>query len=241
MINVYICEDNNEQLDKIKNAVNNTIIIENYDMQIVTATSDPYEILENIESDASIGIYFLDVDLNADINGIQLAEKIRQYDSKGAIIFVTTHAEMSYLTFKYKIEALDFIIKDDFNIITQRVRECIIYAHEKLSEVNKKNDVFRIKTRDKIILVEYGKIISFETSDKHHKITLYTDTRQLEFYGNMKDTIKMLDDRFVRCHNSYIINKDYIQEIDKKNRLIFMTTGQKILASVRGIRGLIID
>ena len=54
-------------------------------------------------------------DLGADINGINLGEEIRQLDPTGYIIFITTHAELSHLTFKYKVEALDYIIKDDFS------------------------------------------------------------------------------------------------------------------------------
>ena len=51
------------------------------------------------------GIYFLDVDLKSDINGIKLGSKIREKDTRGFIIFTTTHLEMSYFAFKYKVEA----------------------------------------------------------------------------------------------------------------------------------------
>ena len=48
-----------------------------------------------------------------------LGDMIRQRDPLCSIIFVTTHAEMTYLTFMYKI-ALDFIIKDHTGMLQQK-------------------------------------------------------------------------------------------------------------------------
>ena len=115
MIKIFICEDNKNQQEKFKDIISNIIIIENYDMEIELVTENPYEVLEHIKENTTSGLYFLDVDLHSKINGIQLAEKIRKYDPRGFIVFVTTHAEMSYLTFMYKVEAMDYIIKDNYN------------------------------------------------------------------------------------------------------------------------------
>ena len=76
MINIFICEDNLEQLEKIKKAVSNTIMIENFDLNLAMATQDPYSILEEVKKTDSTSIYFLDIDLNTDMNGIKLAEKL---------------------------------------------------------------------------------------------------------------------------------------------------------------------
>lgn len=54
---------------------------------------------------------FLDIQLEADINGIKLASEIRKHDPVGNIIFVTSHSELTYLTFVYKVAAMDFILK----------------------------------------------------------------------------------------------------------------------------------
>ena len=58
-------------------------------MEIILSTSNPYELLDTIENKDYTGIYFLDIDLNSNINGIDLAKKIRCYDPRGFIIFVT--------------------------------------------------------------------------------------------------------------------------------------------------------
>ncbi len=132
MLNIMICEDNIEQLIKIKRYIKDIIMIENFDMEIVLATSKPEDIISHLKKNKISGLYFLDVDLNSNINGIKLAEIIREYDPRGFIVFVTTHAEMSYLTFIYKVEAMDYIIKDTIENVKQRIHECILNAQKSI-------------------------------------------------------------------------------------------------------------
>lgn len=242
MLKIFVCEDNEEQRLKFEKMISNIIMIENYDMNLQLSCGDPYEILDYIKCESTSGIYFLDVDLHSDINGIQLAEKIREYDPRGFIIFVTTHAEMSYLTFLYKVEAMDYIIKDNYNNIQHRISECIKNAHNKYKcKMTELQKTFSIKVNNKIINVDLNEIIFFETSSTIHKVVLHCKKRQVEFYSKMKDVEDMLDARFCRCHNSFIINKDKIKEIDKKNRVVYMINGEECLISTRGIKKLISD
>ncbi len=241
MLKIFICEDNKVQREKFESIIKNIMIIENYDMDLQLSTDDPFKIIEYLKFNNTSGLYILDIDLHSDINGIQLAEKIREYDPRGFIVFVTTHAEMSYLTFLYKVEAMDFIIKDNYNNIQQRIDECIKNAHNKYKgKLSDLHQVFSIKVDDKIINVNLDEIIFFETSSTIHKVIMHCENRQVEFYSKMKEVEHMLSDKFCRCHNSFIVNKDKIKEIDKKNRIAYMTNGEECLISTRGIKSLII-
>lgn len=234
MLNVFICEDNKNHLEKIQKIISNTLLIENLDMKISISTSDPYEILDYIKDNKSTSLYFLDVDLKSSINGIQLAEKIREYDPRGFIVFITTHAEMSYLTFLYKVEAIDYIIKDNYQSISVRIRECILNAYKKYTALtNTAQKVFSVKNGDRILNIELDNILFFETSSSVHKINLYTENKTIEFYSKMKDVEALLDNRFCRCHQSYIVNKDKIKEIDRSSRIIYMVDGSQCSVSVR--------
>lgn len=237
MLKIFVCEDNDIQREQLIKIINNILLIENYDIELSLATSNPYKLLDNIKNTNCTGIYFLDVDLHSNINGIQLAEKIRQYDPRCFIIFITAHAEMSYLTFLYKVEAMDYILKDNYKNISQRVKDCIKNAYNKYNykkyELQK---IFSIKSNDKIINIDYNNILFFETSTTVHKIIIHCFNRQIEFYGKMKELEKSLDNRFCRCHTSFIVNKDKIKEIDKKNRIAYMINEQKCLISTRGLK-----
>lgn len=239
MLSVIVCEDNEEQRKRITNFIEDSIMIENLDMEIALSAEDPEEIIEYLKNNEVSGLYFLDVDLQSDMNGIKLAEAIREYDPRGFIVFVTTHAEMSYLTFIYKVEAMDYIIKDNYETIKERIHQCILNAHKKYSsKATELQKNFTIKVEDKIISIEYNKILFFETSNVIHKVILHAIDRQIEFYSKMKEIEEKLDSRFYRCHRSFLVNKDNIKEIDKNNRVIHMINGQECLVATRLLKGL---
>lgn len=240
MIKVFVCEDNKEQREKFTKAIEDIIMIENFDIEIALTTENPYNILDYLKTNDVSGLYFLDVDLKTDINGIKLAELIREYDPRGFIVFVTTHAEMSYLTFMYKVEAMDYIIKDNYNNVKERIHQCILNANKKYSsKTTELQKNFTIKAQDKIINIEYNKILFFETSTTIHKVILHAIDRQVEFYAKMKDVEDKLDKRFYRCHRSFLVNIDHINEIDMANRVIKMVNGEECLASTRLMKNLL--
>lgn len=236
MLKIFICEDNNEYRKEVEKIIENILIIENYDIEIKKIYRESNEILNSIDRVNETGIYFLDIDLGTDINGIELASKIREIDPTGFIVFITTHGEMSWLTFKYKVEAMDYIIKEEVENLNEKLHECIKEAIKRY-EINKdENKIFVAKSRDKVIRVQYEEIMFFETSQTIHKVKLHSVNRQVEFYAKMKDLEKEVGDKFVRCHNSYLINKDKIKEIDIKNRTITMSNGETCLVSDKGMK-----
>ncbi|CAH1196847.1 Accessory gene regulator protein A [Paenibacillus auburnensis] len=238
MLEIFVCEDDPEQRKRLNSYIENYIMMENLDMKLVISTGRSQEIIDYLQNNRVTGLYFLDVDLQEEKSGIALGAEIRQYDSLGAIVFVTTHSELTYLTFTYKVEAMDYITKDKFTDIRQRVIECIDTANTRYLQ-NKYNNIkkFQTKSGDKMISVDYNDILFFETSPQLHKIILHAKNRQVEFYGKLKDILEM-DSRFYRCHNSFVVNKDNIAEVDTKNREIRMINGEICYASSRFLGGL---
>lgn len=239
MIDIYICEDNQKQLNLFKKYIENSIMIECLDMRIVLATSDPHDILREILTAGNTGLFFLDIDLKSDVNGLTLAQRIRQMQPRCFIIFITSHSEMSFLTFQYKVEALDFIIKDTSEHIKTKIHECLLDVDRKYTSLNNSiNRTFIINQNDKRIVIDYNDIIFFETSNNIHKIILHANKRVIEFTGQLKDIEKQLDYRFYRCHRSYIINKDNISEVNLNNLIVHMNNGESCPVSVRLKKGL---
>lgn len=239
MLDIYICEDNLKQLDLFTKYISDAIMIEAFDMQIVQSTPDPQTILKAIASAEHTGVFFLDIDLKSDINGLSLAQRIRYVQPRCFIIFITSHSEMSFLTFQYRVEALDFIIKDTSDNIKRKIHECLLNVHEKYTSIN--NNIaktFVINHNDRCITVDYDEILFFETSCNIHKIILHAKKRVIEFGGQLKDIEKQLDSRFYRCHRSYIINKDNVAEIDFNNLIVHMKNGETCPISVRMKKGL---
>ena len=56
--------------------------------------------------------------------------------------------------------------------------------------------------------------------------------------STMKELAGALDGDFVRCHRSFLINKNNVEEVDVKNRMIYFTNGESCLMSTRMMKGL---
>lgn len=208
-------------------------------MQIVQATADPHVILKEIRTAENTGLFFLDIDLKSDMNGLTLAQRIRQIQPRCFIVFITSHSEMSFLTFQYKAEALDFIVKDSTEHIKAKIHECLLDVSSKYTSLNNSiTRTFTINQNDKRIVIDYSDILFFETSSNIHKIILHAKKRVIEFTGQLKDIEQQLDYRFYRCHTSYIINKDNISDVDFKELQVHMNNGESCPISVRKKKGL---
>ncbi|GAA0739083.1 LytTR family DNA-binding domain-containing protein [Clostridium oceanicum] len=238
MIEVMICDDNTMFRNNIRRIIENTILRENLDLKITVCTENPKEVLEYVKENNNTGIYFLDVDLKSEINGIRLGEKIRDLDSRGFIIFTTVHMEMSYLVFKYKVQAMDYVIKDEDGF-KERVNSCLLKAYNTYLKSDSKDKYISIKEDFRIINIRLKDILFIETSSTAHKIRVHEENRQVEFYGNLKEIQKKLTPNFYRCHKSYIVNKDKIGEIDLKNNKIIMANSEECYVSFRYKKGLL--
>ncbi|MBC1605040.1 response regulator transcription factor [Listeria rocourtiae] len=239
MIPIYICEDDEMQRNKIVACIKDYITIEHRDMRILLATENPTKLLNVSQKKKEPGLYFLDVALKTQIiNGFELAKEIRKNDPRGFIVFITSHSEMSYLTFTYKIEAMDYIIKDDYENIRQRIIECMESVSKRIKNHGNKGKYLTIKIDDRIIHEPLENILFIETSPRAHKVILHGRNRQIEFYGKLKDMESELDERFYRTHRAFLVNKDHILEIDRSKGVALMVNGEKCMVSTRKIKGL---
>lgn len=234
MLDIFVCEDNAAQRRAIVQTIQNTVLIEELDMQLVLDSEDPYVLLDKVKANQNTGIYFLDIDLDSDMNGMKLAQQIRLFDPRGFIIFITAHSELSYMTFQYRVEAMDFVLKDNPAEAKVKIKECLLNAMERYTlQTNKTHKVYTIEIGGRKISVDYDDIFFFETSSNIHKVILHAKDRQIEFSISMKELTGTLGDSFVRCHRSFLVNKKNIKEVDAKNRIIYFANGETCLMSTR--------
>jgi two-component system response regulator AgrA len=238
MNNIIICEDNAIQRKELESIL--TTEIKKYECKIALSTDNPYEVIRHIDNRTNSFIYFLDVDLNSDINGFELAKLIRTYDPNGYIIFLTGHAELTLLTFQYKVQALDYIIKGDLNILKTKVTDCLNAVHNTLNAAKEKIDSkISIDVGNNVIFLDFDDILFFETAGTEHKISVHTDNGQSEFYGTLKNIETTVSSDFYKTHRSYLVNTKKIKTIDKSNMVIEMINGEMCYVSLRYIKGLL--
>ena len=224
MINIFICEDQDKQRSRMMRVINDYVMMENLDMELSLSVANPYDLLEYVkENSVSQGLYFLDIHLDADLTGIELAVKIRKYDKRGMIIFVTSDKDLIKLTYKYHVEAIGYIDKEDIKDMEKEVKECIHLAQERLALNKEKMFVFRID--DKVFSESYSNILYFEKSlNNKNKVLMITKNGSFEFYMTLKEIAKV-HESFYRVGGSYVFNMDNIQSITINEGKVVMING----------------
>jgi len=218
MLWVFICEDNQIQKEKLEKMIKNYILIEELDMKIALSTHDPEVVLKEMQENPRQGnLYFLDVDLNHKLDGIALATQLRALDPAGKIVFVTTHGEMALLTFKHKIEALDYIVKDtELEEVKRKIVQCIQVAHERqLTSEESKQNYFIIKVAGRTNFIPLDEIMFVETSTVRNRLILHLENSKIQFRGTIAD-VENYSQAFVRVHHSVVANKYNVTSIDHK-------------------------
>lgn len=235
---VIICEDDPIQKNFIYKEVMNYANFHEPSIEVVLCTNSPDRVLaylENYRADC----YILDIELNHQLDGMELAAQIRKKDPLATIIFITTHADRLKLTFTYKLAALDFIIKNIPEQVAQQITDVLNVAFKKYKQLSEAlpTKFIQIKIGERVKNIALQDIYYFETSVIPHKITLYEKNGFYEFYGKLKD-FEEANPSFYRCHKSFLINLQHVKELDKKKRTVTMSNGYTCAASVRSFREL---
>lgn len=230
MIPVYLCEDEAAIRAFLEKEVRDAILIQGHDMQVVCSTADPKALLDSAHSHGPGGVYLLDIDLGIPgFTGFDLAKAIRRQDARGVLIFVTTHGELSMETFRYRLEAMDYILKDDMEQAGRRLRECLASVQERmLRQSADESSYYTVKVFDIIHNIPVGRILYFETSPQTHRIRLHADNEVVEFFGNLQTIETELGAGFFRCHRSVLANRDRIRAIHLKDNELEMVNGQRL-------------
>lgn len=239
MLPIYICENNEAQLNFIKKTINNTIFIEDMDASVVCATRSPSHLLAYLRTHPAPSLYFLDVELNDEMNGFTLALEIRKYDPRGYIVFVSTCSELAHFVFRYKIEAMDYISKANPKELATRIKECLFRTFELYTApLNTIHKTIALRIDRRVITFKMDEIYCIETSGEAHKIRICQRNSQTELFYSLKDIVNQLDDSFFRCHKSCIVNLAHIRSIDKKACTLTLDNGKGCIVATRLVHSL---
>jgi two-component system response regulator AgrA len=236
MLPLFIVEDVLAQRERIEKAIKDYITIEDMDYEIVMATANPYECIEYLEKNPNIrGLYFLDVDLKMDIDGLELGKRIRKLDPNGRIVIVTTKGAMAFFTFIYKLEVLDFIVKESADEVISRIRACVKIAYDRYMQLEaKEKKEIEIIVGSRKRKIPFDEVCYIETCFEEHRLALHTTTGKMEFRGYMKE-IETENPSLTRVHRAYLVNLDNASSYDGEKRALEMVNGGICLVSTRKV------
>ena len=159
-------------------------------------------LLENYR--ARYAVIFMDIELPL-LDGMTAAEKLRKFDKKILLIFVTNMAQFAVKG--YAVDAFDYIVKP------------VRYQN---FEMKMKKALARIRAEmDAIVVAKPGGMIRVRTGDirfieaRGHSIIYHTDGE--EIVGS-STSLASLEERlapsgFLRCNKCYLVNYKHIQAV----------------------------
>ena len=209
---ILLVEDNASQLEYLLDSIKRI----NSDLEMVSATSisEARHLVEKYETSA----FFLDIQLS-DGSGIKFAKelrKIRQYHLT-PIVFITGLATKELDAFR-STHCYDYIVKP--------------FSHKRIAEVvgNLFNNQTTEDSDESYVLLDFkgvGQRVDLKDiiyiESRRRKIFIVTRHEIIEYkVMRLTNFFEALDGRFEQVHQSFIINKDYVERVDIPNSTIKM-------------------
>lgn len=152
-----------------------------------------------------LDLLFLDIEMK-ELNGMDTAKALRRRESNVILIFVTAYPDFVFQG--YEVHAFHYILKP---YEERKIADVLEQAHKELGR--HEEQFFTIEQKSGTIRIPLKKIAAF-VSDRR-KITVLTDDGQPEFYGKLCDIQTDLPDYFIRIHNRYLVNLNFVTALEK--------------------------
>ena len=111
--------------------------------------------------------------------------------------------------------------------LEETMERAVSYAYEEQSRLC---PYFTINNKDALLRVFHKDIVWVES--RQRKVVIHSKTQEISFYAKLTDIIPKFPSRqFLRCHQSYIVNAEHVERLDKATRYLHMKTGETISIS----------
>lgn len=196
---IAVCDDENLFVKKIYQ-----YLWEQHDCAVECFTS-PSELLEKYCAGERYDVLFLDIIMES-LNGIELAKKIREYDGRALIVFLTVALE--YAPAGYEVDAFRYLLKP----VTEKD---IIDTMRAIREKFAVSRILRIRTPECELLVHTEELHYIEADNKDCILYYMGDT--ITVHESLSELENQLSEtHFFRVHRKYLVNLARVREFDDK-------------------------
>ena len=181
----------------------------------------PQELIWDIEEGEYFDVYLIDVEMPA-INGMELAQAIRQKYDEPYIIFVTSHLEYSIRGYEYN--AWRYITKDN-------MKETLPLAFVSLLErmAAKPQKLYVIEMHSKVAKIAYNDIYYLHKEGKYTNFYIKQGTERER--KPLKGIYEKLDDQiFQFTDRAYVVNLRHVMTLG--DHIVIMRDGTEIPVSI---------
>lgn len=197
---IAICDDSTQDTETMQNVLYRVGVEFFVEYEIYNR---PKELLKDVREGKNFDLYVFDVEM-PDLNGIELAEQIRETDAKALFVFLTSHAK--YMGEVFEVMTFNYIIKP---ITDARLRSVIRKA---ISYLSLSNQSFSFLSQRVKHCVKYEDILYFEKQGR--QAVVYTVRQKYITNMTLGEIWEQLDERaFATIHGSYVVNLKHISMV----------------------------
>lgn len=193
-------------------------------------SSDSNKFLDTIEKNGAFDIVVIDLDYSR-INGLNIASEVSKRNENSFIILLSRSKQDAYEGIK--IGVIDYILKP---IIDEEFVTSIEKAYKLIISGNVK--YLKYKTADGYKKINVNNIIYIE-ADKHYQHVHLKNNKQITIRSTIKkleDELSLLTNQFVKTHSSFLVNIDFIKEI---NKYIILLTNTNIVPISKNLKSVV--
>ena len=209
MLKIAMCEDVDIQYKILDKYLKGWALKNNITIHPIRYKSSE-EFLFNLNENIDIDILILDIQMEQ-MNGIELAKKIREKDEEVAIIFVT--GVLEHMSKGYSVGAINYLLKP---LKEDELFDSLDRAYRKIKQLKEKKESLKVVTDKQTIKIRYSDIKYFVVYSHYVHIELLN--KKITYKKKISDLEEELPKtHFLRCHRSYIVNLHFIKSIEKES------------------------
>ena len=213
MIKFALCDDSINILEKVSKMLETIFNENNFNAVVAYSSTNTNDMLNYINNN-KIDVIILDININSNKDGLNLAEFIRKNNKNTYIIFSTGHLEYIMLAYKYK--TFDYLAKP---LTYDRLSETIVRLFE---DINGQTTKY-IRIDNKNTLIDASEVQFIKRDGM--KLVFHTTTRNYESYNSFNKIQNSLPTNYRRCHKSCIANILQIKDIEPVSNTITFKDG----------------
>ena len=217
MITVAVCEDETSFVEILKNLLEAYFIKKNIQSQINTFQNG--EAL--IHSGQDFNIILMDIKLPGQ-DGTKIMHTLRTHGNNSQLIFITAYPQ--YVFQSFDLDAIHYLLKP---ITSEKLFPALDKALKRIIPANGKT--FFLEKGTSIIRIPMKDILFCEALN--HQITIHCISNKYQFIGALDALQEKLDERFYRCHRSYLVNLDAVTELQTGTAIL--SNGAQVFISRR--------
>lgn len=214
MIIVAICEDERYILEELRRKVEKYINRKSLDASIKTFTSGE----ELLKAKKKFDIILLDLMLPG-IDGLEVA---RQISCRSRIIFVTSYRE--YAVEAFDANAVHYLVKP---VTEERLFSALDRAVNQTEQMDNQALILIKSGKTQVIFIR--DILYCEVFN--HQVRIHTVHGTYDYFGTLDMLETKLDERFFRCHRSFVVNMSCVAGQEKG--VAILINGERIFISRR--------